>query len=892
MRRNAAFLLLAISPSALLACSEDEPEPITCTKAGACTIEIVSGNEQTAQVNVMLTDPLEIQLLHNASGTRPPPIAVEWTVVSGGGGLVPDTTNTDANGAASTFVTLGSVAGTQEFKAEIAGDPDSAILFTATALPGPPKKLEAVSGTPQEAEVGTELAEPLVVRVTDEWDNPVAEQRVQWRATAGDGMVDADNAATDESGLVTAVATLGPTSGTDNNLFTATSPGLQGSARFVASALPGAASILEKASGDRQGGTRDQALPEPFVARVTDALGNPVPGVDVAFAVLSGGGLIAPDTVTTDATGTASAAATLGPEPGEHEFTATVTGLSGSPATFVGIAFPPICSADDWCWTSPVPQGNTLNGAFSLRDDHIWTVGDTGTTLRWNGRAWEGFMGGTPNDLHAVWAAAENDVWAVGEGGVLVHFDGFRWTAGQSGTNADLYAIWGASATDIWAVGEMGTIVHYDGMTWSPTMTPVTVRLNGIHGLAADDAWIVGDGGLTLKLGGGGTWETVDQMISPDDLNAVYMIATDDVWAVGDRETYLRWTGTAWVGFPSTSMFALNAVWGSGPRDVWVCGDRGRIRKFDGNRWSPEGTRTADPLYAMTPTSRGLLTVGQGGIVMRRIQQEWELEANRRLHKLQGVWGTGPDRFWAVGNSGTILEWDGERLTEVPDIPNADIIGISGTSETDVWVAGTDGFLMHYDGTAWTLVATPIALTLNGVHALSPTDVFVVGDEGTILYYDGNTVARIPAVTSARLNGVWAAARDDVWAVGDGGTVLHFDGTDWLDVPGVSSNFLLGVRGTASDDIYAFGSAGTIVHFDGAMWTPQTTSVVATIFGLHQVGPSEIWAVGSAGAILRNTGSGWAQQASGTENDLLGVYGNPGDAWAVGDFSNVLRWNP
>ena len=281
--------------------------------------------------------------------------------------------------------------------------------------------------------------------------------------------------------------------------------------------------------------------------RVTDDLGNPVAGVEVAFAVATGGGEITPATMTTTETGTASANAVLGPVAGEQEFTATVPGLNGSPATFTAIAFPPICSPDDWCWHSPIPQGNSMNGTFSLRDDHVWVVGDTGTTLRWNGVAWEGFAGGTDRDLYAVWGAAENDVWAVGEGGVIVHFDGFRWMPAPFISAESLRGVWGSSASDVWAVGDRGTIIHYDGMGWSQSQSPTMEWLTAIHGLAANDVWAVGDRGTTIKLAGM-SWEVVDNTVTNEDLNGVFMIATDDVWAVGDNDTYVRWTGAAAPG--------------------------------------------------------------------------------------------------------------------------------------------------------------------------------------------------------------------------------------------------------------------------------------------------------------------------------------------------------
>src|SRR5713226_7766437 len=98
------------------------------------------------------------------------------------------------------------------------------------------------------------------------------------------------------------------------------------------------ASTLTLASGNGQSGPAGGTLPNPLVVRVSDSGGNPVGSVTVTWASTSGGGNVAsPNTVTT-ADGTASTGATLGPIAGANVFTATATGLSGSPVTFTETA--------------------------------------------------------------------------------------------------------------------------------------------------------------------------------------------------------------------------------------------------------------------------------------------------------------------------------------------------------------------------------------------------------------------------------------------------------------------------------------------------------------------------------------------------------------------------
>ncbi len=69
---------------------------------------------------------------------------------------------------------------------------------------------------------------------------------------------------------------------------------------FSATADAGSGSILVEVDGDEQTGPVNSALADSLVVKTTDALGNPVAGVEVTWSV-SGGGSITPVTVITGA---------------------------------------------------------------------------------------------------------------------------------------------------------------------------------------------------------------------------------------------------------------------------------------------------------------------------------------------------------------------------------------------------------------------------------------------------------------------------------------------------------------------------------------------------------------------------------------------------------------
>ncbi|HYV97026.1 MAG TPA: hypothetical protein VE967_06205 [Gemmatimonadaceae bacterium] len=99
---------------------------------------------------------------------------------------------------------------------------------------------------------------------------------------------------------------------------------------------PGAPASLVVTSGDNQSGPATTTLPLPVTARVTDALGNVIPGVAVVGTVTAGGGSVGRGNTTTDASGFALFDWTLGANPGANQLTITagsLTALANATAT-------------------------------------------------------------------------------------------------------------------------------------------------------------------------------------------------------------------------------------------------------------------------------------------------------------------------------------------------------------------------------------------------------------------------------------------------------------------------------------------------------------------------------------------------------------------------------
>jgi len=117
------------------------------------------------------------------------------------------------------------------------------------------------------------------------------------------------------------------------SIFAATSLGLLGcGSDLVLPDSPGSAAqsiALTKIGGDDQNGAVGEAL-APLVVKVVDEQQHGLEGVSVAFQLSDpAGGLVAPDTATTNSDGEAVAQWTLGTVPGQYSVVARPVGVPG-----------------------------------------------------------------------------------------------------------------------------------------------------------------------------------------------------------------------------------------------------------------------------------------------------------------------------------------------------------------------------------------------------------------------------------------------------------------------------------------------------------------------------------------------------------------------------------
>lgn len=181
-----------------------------------------------------------------------------------------------------------------------------------------------VGGSAQTAVVGTSLAAPVAVKVSDQSGKPMAGVAVMFAPSPSAGSVSGAQVSTDSTGSAQVVWTLGTVAGADSMMVTV---GTLSPVSVVATATPDAPAALAIVAGNDQNAPVDSTLSTALAVKVSDQYGNPVPNVTVQWSDDAGGTLAASTTVT-DANGIAQVKYTLGPTAGPEDVIATVMNTS------------------------------------------------------------------------------------------------------------------------------------------------------------------------------------------------------------------------------------------------------------------------------------------------------------------------------------------------------------------------------------------------------------------------------------------------------------------------------------------------------------------------------------------------------------------------------------
>lgn len=292
-------------------------------------VVVVAGANQSTMVGTAVATAPSVRV-QDANGSGVPGFMVHFAVIGGGGSVIGDSANTDADGRASVGQwVLGTAPGNNTLKATVGG---TSLLTTisATAVAGSGVAVRLSGSQGYLALVGQMVTPPPAVLVIDTYGNPVSGTTVTFTVSQGGGSITGGVASTNASGIAQVGSwTLGTAVGV-NTLRAQITGGA--SLTFTAQGLT-AAPVLTPTTATAQAGYL--AFPVTKVPRVlvTDVLGHPLAGVPVTFAVTSGDATVTGGTALSGSDGIAAPADWRLGQANSSTVTAT-TGLSAAPVTF------------------------------------------------------------------------------------------------------------------------------------------------------------------------------------------------------------------------------------------------------------------------------------------------------------------------------------------------------------------------------------------------------------------------------------------------------------------------------------------------------------------------------------------------------------------------------
>ena len=180
----------------------------------------VSGDKQSAQVNSRLKQPFWVQV-RNGNEKGAGGQCVVFSIEKGTGtlenGSKVEELITDTSGFAKCNLLLSNVAGENLVKASLKRGNGEYITFNAVGNPASPSELKYVSGNLQNSPAGQKLKEPLVVKLIDDYDNPIPDHTVIFKVKIGKGYFPGNKrnyiARTDNNGIAQSHFTLRPEPG-------------------------------------------------------------------------------------------------------------------------------------------------------------------------------------------------------------------------------------------------------------------------------------------------------------------------------------------------------------------------------------------------------------------------------------------------------------------------------------------------------------------------------------------------------------------------------------------------------------------------------------------------------------------------------------------------------
>jgi hypothetical protein len=215
----------------------------------------------------------------------------------------------------------------------------------------------------------------------------------------------------------------------------------------------------------------------------------------------------------------------------------------------------------------------------------------------------------------------------------------------------------------------------------------------------------------------------------------------------------------------------------------------------------------------------------------------WITQSSGTANNLTGVWGFSPTNIYAVGASGTILNWNGSSWSAQTSGTAANFLGVQGPDSGHVYAWADDSTLhVSHDGSTWTSLGTPFSFTPHGLFATTSSDMWITFNGSRFRYSsnDGVSFGLDQGNFGDGTTSLFGLSPTDMFVTQGSSQIRRWtggahDGTAWTLL---SPNNILGgmdifaMWGTSDSDMFIVGS-----FFNGAS-VYHTTDLFTTYTGL------------------------------------------------------------
>ncbi len=354
--------------------------------------------------------------------------------------------------------------------------------------------------------------------------------------------------------------------------------------------------------------------------------------------------------------------------------------------------------------------------------------------------------------------------------------------------------------------------------------------------------------------------------------------------------------GTA-TNFVDVTAFSAN--------EAYIAATQG-LYKYDGAGIS-RVTAVTDSLFAVARASVGaakyVIAGANNGVVWIGNTTTWQRYVLPVSARIDGVCITGPSEAWAASsqNGAALFRFDGTNWTSVAGSApsSAGKLDLQCPAPGQAFVLTSLGPLLKWAATGWAQMPTtglgPSRLIRWGV--VSASEIYAWADSAGYdrAYYrfDGSTWSEI-----GRTRFTQFASRP--WADPRGGAAYTLMSFGRLERVTPSGKTLLSYQPalrdaamTSPNSAFVVGWNLFLARWDGVKWTvdapPPGVSAVRVLQGVWSDGPGNAWAVGSASTILRFSGAAWSvvseagKPVTSANESFNGVWGSGSDVWIAGD---------